>query len=377
MSRRGKAQGETMRAVRKVEPGPGIEIGTAPVPQVGSTDVLLKVEATSVCGTDLHIHTWDGWASRNVRPPLTVGHECCGVVVEVGAAAEGIEIGKLAAVEGHFFCGHCLMCKTDRRHLCLNMELFGVTTDGGFAEYVRVPACNVWELPPETAPSLGALMDPFGNAVHTVFAGGDVAGQAVAVTGCGPIGLMTIAVCRAAGAACVLATDVSPYRLALAIKMGADAAVNILEADPAEAAKDAFGEEGVDVLLETSGSPRAVNQGLALLRPGGRAALLGLPPGEVSVKLSERVILKGISIHGVFGRRIFETWYRASNLLDKVDLASIITHHFSLEDAEQAMDLMQSGECGKVVLLPPGASGSTWGIQSGRPTAEGRRGHAD
>ncbi|MCA1703484.1 MAG: alcohol dehydrogenase catalytic domain-containing protein, partial [Actinobacteria bacterium] len=190
-----------MRAVKKVQRGPGFEVGTAPVPQAGVDEVLLELKAASLCGTDLHIHAWDEWAASHVEPPLTVGHECCGVVVEVGEGVEGLEVGALAAVEGHFFCEHCLMCQTERRHLCLNMKLFGVTIDGGFAEYVRVPARNVWKLPPDTPPDLGALMDPLGNAVHAVFAGGDVAGQTVAVTGCGPIGLMAVAICRAAGAA--------------------------------------------------------------------------------------------------------------------------------------------------------------------------------
>jgi len=338
-----------MQAVRKVRREPGFEVGQAPVPETRPGEVLLRVLAASVCGTDLHIQAWDGWASQNVKLPLTVGHECCGSVVEVGEGVDGVEVGTVVAVEGHFFCGHCLMCHTDRRHLCLNMELFGVTTDGGFAEYVRVPSQNVWKLPPGTAPALGALMDPFGNAVHAVFAGGDVAGQTVAVTGCGPIGLMAIAVCRASGAARVLATDVSPYRVEMARRMGADEAVNVSESGPAEA----MGGEGVDVLLEFSGHAAAVDQGLDLLRPGGRVALLGLPSGEVSLKLSERVILKGISMHGIFGRRIFGTWYRATNLLEKVDLSPVITHRMPMEEIDHATSLIRSGECGKVVLLPP------------------------
>jgi threonine 3-dehydrogenase len=232
------------------------------------------------------------------------------------------------------------------------MKLFGVTTDGGFAEYIRVPARNVWKLPPGTAPSLGALMDPFGNAVHAVFAGGDVAGQAVGVTGCGPIGLMAVAVCRASGAAHILATDRSAYRLDLARKMGADSVVDVSEADPGAA----VGGEGLDALLEFSGHPEGISQGLDMLRPGGRAALLGLPADAVKLNLAEQVILKGISLHGVFGRRIFETWYRATNLLQKVDLAPAVTHSFCLEDIGQALALMRSGECGKVVLSPRGAS---------------------
>ncbi len=341
---------DSMRAVRKVRRDPGFEVGVASVPKVGPHEALLEVKAASICGTDLHIHAWDEWAAHNVEPPLIVGHECCGVVVDIGEEVEGLEVGPLAAVEGHFFCEHCLMCQTDRRHLCLNMKLFGVTTDGGFAEYVRVPARNVWKLPSGTPPALGALMDPFGNAVHAVFAGGDVAGQMVAVTGCGPIGLMAVAICRASGAAHVLATDVSSYRLDLARKMGANTVVDVSESSPPAA----IGGEGVDVLLEFSGHPDAINQGLDLLRPGGRAALLGLPPSEVELKLADRVVLKGVSLHGVFGRRIFETWYRATNLLKKVDLTPVITHSFALEDIEQALALIRSGECGKVVLSPPG-----------------------
>lgn len=337
-----------MRAVKKVQRAPGFEVGAAPVPQVGPDEVLLELKAASLCGTDLHIHAWDEWAASYVEPPLIVGHECCGVVAEAGEGVDGLEVGALAAVEGHFFCEHCLMCQTERRHLCLNMKLFGVTTDGEFAEYVRVPARNVWKLPPGTSPSLGALMDPFGNAVHAVFAGGDVAGQTVAVTGCGPIGLMAVALCRASGAAHILATDVSAYRLGLARKMGADIVVNVSESDP----RAVVGGEGLDALLEFSGQSEAINHGLDMLRPGGRAALLGLPADAVKLNLAEQVILKGISLHGVFGRRICETWYRATNLLPKVDLAPAVTHSFALEDIDQALALMRSGECGKVVLSP-------------------------
>jgi threonine 3-dehydrogenase len=347
-----------MCAVGKVRPGPGLEVSVAPIPKVGDHEVLLEVKAASLCGTDLHIQAWDKWAAQNVEPPLTVGHECCGVVVETGARVEDLEVGALAAVEGHFFCDHCLMCQTDRRHLCLNMELFGVTIDGGFAEYARVPARNVWKLSPNTPPALGALMDPFGNAVHAVFAGGDVAGQIVAVTGCGPIGLMAVAICRASGAAHILATDVSSYRLELARKMGADTVVNVSESE----SEKVIADEGVDTLLEFSGHSDAINQGLDMLRPGGRAALLGLPSGEIELRLADQVVLKGISLHGVFGRRIFETWYRANNLLKKVDLTPVITHSFALEDIEQALSLMRSGECGKVVLSPPGTEASSVGL---------------
>jgi threonine 3-dehydrogenase len=340
--------GASMRAIKKVQPGTGFKVGAAPVPPVGPGEVLLELKAASLCGTDLHIHAWDEWAASYVEPPLIVGHECCCVVVVVGEGVKGLEVGALAAVEGHFFCEHCLMCQTERRHLCLNMKLFGVTIDGGFAEYVRVPARNVWKLPPGTPPSLGALMDPFGNAVHAVFAGGDVTGQTVAVTGCGPIGLMAVALCRASGAAHILATDVSVYRLELARKMGADTVVNVSKSDPTAT----IGGEELDALLEFSGHPKAINQGLDMLRPGGRAALLGLPAGAVELNLAEQVILKGISLHGVFGRRIFETWYRATNLLQKVDLDSVVTHSFALVDIDQALALMRSGECGKVVLSP-------------------------
>ncbi len=339
-----------MHVVKKVQPAPGFEVGVTPVPKVGPDEVLLELKAASLCGTDLHIHAWDEWAASHVEPPLTVGHECCGVVVEAGEGVEDLEVGVLAAVEGHFFCDYCLMCRTERRHLCLNMELFGVTTDGCFAEYVRVPARNVWILPPGTPPALGALMDPFGNAVHAVFAGGEIAGYTVAITGCGPIGLMAIAICRAAGAAHILATDVNVYRLELARKMGADTVVNTLESDPGIT----VGSESVDVLLELSGHPEAINQGLDMLRPGGRAALLGLLADEVRLNLTDQVILKGISLHGIFGRRIFETWCRATNLLRQVDLSPAITHSFALEDIEQALTLIRSGECGKVVLSPPG-----------------------
>ncbi len=344
-----------MRAVVKDAPGPGLSLAEVPVPTPGPGEVLLRVRAASICGTDLHIHRWDPWAQGRLRPPLVIGHELCGEVVAQGPGVQGVRVGELVSVESHVICGRCDMCRTGKGHLCRDTQILGVDRDGGFAEYVSIPALNAWPNPPGTPPEIAALQENFGNAVHTVFAV-DVRAKKVLVTGCGPVGLMAVAVARALGARAVYATDVHPYRVELARKMGADVALNARPAgvDVVAALREATEGEEVDVVLEMSGAPEALRQGLELLKPGGEIALLGLHGRPVELDLDNLITFKGITVRGVIGRRLWETWYQARGLLRSgaVDLSPLVTHRFPLQEYEAAFRLMASGECGKVILLP-------------------------
>lgn len=342
-----------MRALVKDHPGPGLILRDRPVPSPRPDEVLIRVRAASICGTDLHIWHWDPWARQRLRPPVIVGHEVCGEIVEVGSAVTGIEIGTLVSLESHVVCGLCDMCRTGRGHLCRATQILGIDRDGGFAEYVAVPAINAWPDPPEMPVEVAALQENFGNAVHTAFSV-DLRARKVLITGCGPVGLMAVAVAKAVGARAVYATDVSPYRLELARVMGVDASLNPTEVNVIEAVRDLTEGEGIDVLLEMSGAASALREGFQLLKPGGEAALLGLPGRPVEFDFDTLVIFKGVTVRGVVGRRLWETWYQARGLLRSgaVNLAPLITHRFPLERFEEAFALMISGQCGKVVLLP-------------------------
>lgn len=343
----------TMKALIKAKPGAGLELTERPMPELGTFDVLVKVKASSICGTDLHIRRWDPWAQKRLEPPLVVGHECAGEVVEVGSQVADVVKGSVVALESHVTCGICDMCRTGRRHLCRRTEILGVDRDGCFAEYVVVPALNAWAMPQDVPIEIVALQENFGNAVHTAFTV-DVRAKKVLVTGCGPVGLMSIAVCRAIGARAVYATDISGYRLKLARKIGADIALNVNHDDVLQKIREATEGEGVDVLLEMSGAETALREGFDLVKPGGEVALLGLPGHPVEFDFDNLLVFKGISVHGVIGRLLWETWYQARGLLrsGEVDLGPLITHQFPLERFEEAFDLMESGECGKVVLHP-------------------------
>ena len=323
------------------------------MPDVGADEILVEVRATSICGTDLHIYRWDPWAAEHVSVPLTVGHELCGVVVEQGAAVTEPEIGQLVSVESHVVCNRCTWCGTGQGHLCPNTEILGLQRDGGFAEYISVPAVNAWVNPPEMPYSIASIQENFGNAVHAASVP-QVAGRKVLVTGAGPVGLMAIATARALGARAVYATDVSDYRLDLALDLGADLAVNPQRRSiEAELAAITDGE-GVDVLLEMSGAPPAIDTGFRLLKSGGEAALLGLPRGDVTFDLADHIIFKGATVYGIYGRRLWQTWLEMRGLMRSgaVDLAPVITHRFALDDYEKAFALMEAGECGKVVMFP-------------------------
>jgi len=342
-----------MRALRKLGPVSGFELVDIPIPDVGPDEVLIEVRATSICGTDLHIYEWNQWAADHVTPPITVGHELTGVVVDRGANVKDPDIGQLVSVESHVVCNTCAWCRTGKGHLCPNTQILGVHRDGAYADYVVVPAQNAWPDPPGMSLSIASLQENFGNSVHTA-ATPDVAGRKVLVTGAGPVGAMAIAVCKALGARAVYATDISDYRLDLAAKMGADATINPLRDDVGVAIDEITGGEGVDVLLEMSGAPSALKAGFAALKPGGQAALLGLTSEAFPFDIDDNIIFKGATVYGIVGRRLWETWFEMRGLIRSgaVNLSPVITHRFALEDYEKAFQLMQSGECGKVVMFP-------------------------
>lgn len=342
-----------MRAIVKPEAAPGLEMALVDVPPVGPGDILLKVQAASICGTDLHIYEWNPWAQSRIKPPLIIGHEFCGEVVAVGNEVHNLSGGDYVSAESHIVCNVCAYCRTGRGHLCPNTQIIGVDRDGAWAEYVAIPAVNAWPNPPEVPSHIATLEENFGNAVHTAFAI-DLRAKKVLVTGCGPVGLMSIAVACAIGARAIYATDLSDYRLNLARQMGANVIVNAAREEVVTRMLAETDGEGVDAWLEMSGAPRAIEQGFKLLKSGGDVALLGLPPEPVSVDLADWIIFKGAKVHGIIGRRLWETWFQMTGLLRSgtVNLETIVTHKFPLEQFEAALQTMASGKSGKVVLLP-------------------------
>lgn len=340
-----------MRALVKPGPQPGFLLTEVPVPSIGPTDVLIRVEKAGLCGTDHHIYTWDSWAQHRIKPPLVVGHEFMGTVAAVGDAVRSVKIGERVSAEGHIADLTCLLCRTGEAHICERVQIVGVDRDGAFAEYVAIPEYNVWQLDPAIPDEYAAIFDPLGNAVHTVMAAG-VSVKSVAITGVGSIGLMAIPVARAAGATAVYAIDVNPAKLELARQLGADATFLSTQSDLVAEIRRRTRGDGADVLLEMSGSASAIDLGLQLLRNGGTAALLGIPPENVNLNLAERIIFKGLKVLGINGRRMFETWYQTEALVKsgRVDLRSIITHVLPYTQFEHAFELMSKGEAAKIVL---------------------------
>lgn len=339
-----------MRALAKTDAGPGLELIDVPVPAAGRGDVLIKVFAGGICGTDLHIYQWDPWARSRIRPPRVIGHEFCGTIDRVGDEVTEVSPGDFVSAEGHVACGVCHSCRTGSPHICERLSIIGVDRDGGFAEYVAVPAGNVWKLDSSIPRDVAAVMDPLGNAVHTALQT-PLVGKTVAVIGCGPIGLMAIPVCHIAGAAQVIASDVAEPRLALARRMGADMVLNASAEDVPARIRHATGGRGADVVLEMSGHRSGLRDGLQALANGGWVSLLGLPSGPVEIDLANDVIFKEAHLAGVFGRRMWETWEQAAALLKMgLDITPVITHRFPLERFEEAFALLSSGEAGKVIL---------------------------
>jgi threonine 3-dehydrogenase len=342
-----------MTAVLKPLPAPGLTVTRVPVPGLGPRDVLVKVKASSICGTDLHIVSWDKWAQGRIRPPLVFGHEFCGEVVEAGAAVTQTEVGAYVSVEGHVADGTCYQCKTGNAHICENVQIVGVDRPGCFAEYVAVPETNVYPMDPDIPIEVAAIQDPFGNAVHTTLSA-EVAGLSVAIVGSGPIGCCAVAVARAAGARQVFATDIRTYRLALATRMGADRVVDTTREDAVAVVRAETGGQGADVVLEMSGHPDGVRQAFKMLRAGGRISLLGIPSQPVTLDLAEDIIFKGATVLGINGRRMWQTWYQGQALLraKKVDLTPLITHTLPLAEIEKGMELLRAGEAAKIILYP-------------------------
>ncbi|MBU9722668.1 MULTISPECIES: L-threonine 3-dehydrogenase [Bacillaceae] len=342
-----------MKAIVKDTRGPGATLKEVPVPTIGDNEVLIKVKATSICGTDVHIYTWDEWSQSRVNPPYVFGHEFAGIVVEKGKNVYNVEVGDHVSAETHIVCGHCPQCLTGQAHICANTEIIGVDRDGCFAEYVALPAQNMWKNDPELPFDVASVQEPFGNAVHTVLAG-DVAGKSVAVIGCGPIGIMAVGVAKACGASQVIALDLNNYRLDLAKQMGASTIINSKEVDPLKVVSELTNGTGVDVVCEMSGHPIAMDQGFKMVTNGGRVSILSLPVKRVEIDITNDIVFKGITVQGITGRKMFETWQQVSGLLSsgQVDVKPMITHHFKLEEFEKGFDLMLEGKCGKVVLHP-------------------------
>ncbi len=340
-----------MKALAKVEPRPGMWQIDAPEPAVGPNDVLIGIKRMSICGTDVHIDTWDAWAQRTIPVPMVTGHEYMGTVLDVGNEVRGIGVGDRVSGEGHITCGHCRNCRAGRRHLCRNTEGVGVTRPGAFAERFVLPASNVFVIPDEVPDDWAAILDPLGNAVHTALSF-DLVGEDVLITGAGPIGCMAAAVCRFVGARYVVVTDVNPYRLELARRMGATRVVDVTaaEADLRDVMSDLGMTEGFDVGLEMSGAAAAFGQLLEHMNWGGHVALLGIPPAEVAVDW-DQVIFKGLTLKGIYGREMFETWYKMAGMLQSgLDLEPVITHRMRAEDYREGFDVMGSGRAGKVIL---------------------------
>ena len=342
---------KTMRALRKTEAGPGFVRQEIPVPAIGPSDVLIAVEKAGVCGTDAHIYAWDKWAQARIKPPLTIGHEFMGRVAAVGDAVRMVAVGDRVSAEGHIADGTCFLCRTGEAHICEKVEIIGVDRDGAFADYISMPETNVWKLDPAIPDEFAAVFDPLGNAVHTVMAAG-VSVKSVVITGVGSIGLMAIPVARAAGASAVYAVDVNPAKLELAKRLGADEVFSATDANLVDEILKRTNGDGVDVLLEMSGSGQAIDNGLRMVRNGGTAALLGIPSDNVNINLAERIIFKGLTVLGINGRRMFETWYQTQALVraGRVDLRPIITHVLPFEEYDRAFELMKSGEAAKIVL---------------------------
>lgn len=339
-----------MKALSKLKADVGVwQVTDAPMPTIGANDVLIKIKKTSICGTDVHIYKWDKWAQKNVPVPLIIGHEYVGVVEDFGAEVTHLKKGQRVSGEGHLVCGHCRNCRAGKRHLCRNTIGLGYHVQGCFAEYMTLPASNIFPIPDEVPDDLAAIFDPFGNAVHTALSF-DLVGEDVLITGAGPIGIMAVAICKFVGARHVVITDVNPWRLELAKKMGATRAVNVATEKVSDVVKKLGMTEGFDVCLEMSGAPTAFKDILDNIIHGGKIALLGIPPAEMAIDWNQ-VIFKGLIIKGIYGREMYETWYKMAAMIQAgLDISPVITHHFKADDFQKGFDAMLSGECGKVIL---------------------------
>ncbi len=338
-----------MKSLVKAKAEKGIWLQDTPKPEVGHNDLLIKIRKTAICGTDMHIYHWDEWSQKTIPVPMVVGHEYVGEVVDMGQEVKGFKVGDRVSGEGHITCGHCRNCRAGRVHLCRNTEGVGVNRPGAFAEYLVIPAFNAFKIPDNISDELASIFDPFGNAVHTALSF-DLVGEDVLITGAGPIGIMAAAVAKHVGARHVVITDINPYRLELARKMGATRAVDVSKEDLKDVMNELGMTEGFDVGLEMSGVPAALRDMLNKMNHGGKIAMLGIPPKDVAIDWNQ-VIFKGLIIKGIYGREMFETWYKMASLLQSgLDLSPIITHTFSIDDFQKGFDTMGSGQSGKVIL---------------------------
>ncbi|WP_330926728.1 L-threonine 3-dehydrogenase [Candidatus Sororendozoicomonas aggregata] len=338
-----------MKTLAKLKPEPGIWLAERPMPEVGYNDLLIKIRKTAICGTDIHIFNWDDWSQKTIPVGMHVGHEFVGEIVELGKGVQGFKLGQRVSGEGHITCGHCRNCRAGRRHLCNFTVGVGVDRDGAFAEYLSIPAVNAFPIPDDISDDLASIFDPFGNAVHTALSF-DLVGEDVLITGAGPIGIMAAAICKHVGARHVVITDINEYRLDLARKTGATAAINVAKESLNEVMKRLGMVEGFDIGLEMSGNGRAFQQMLENLNHGGKLALLGIPASDITIDWNQ-VIFKGLVIKGIYGREMFETWYKMTSMLQSgLDISPVITHRMHVDKFHNAFEIMRSGQSGKVIL---------------------------
>jgi threonine 3-dehydrogenase len=338
-----------VRALVKAKAEPGIWMQDVPVPEIGPNDVLIKVRKASICGTDIHIWNWDAWSQKTIKVPMVIGHEFMGEIAKLGDEVTGFQVGDRVSGEGHITCGHCRNCRAGKRHLCRNTVGLGVNRQGCFAEYVALPAFNVFRVPKEIPDDIASFFDPLGNAVHTALSF-DLVGEDVLITGAGPIGVMAAAISKHVGGRHVVVTDLNPYRLELARKMGATRAVDVKSETLGDVMRSLGMTEGFDVGMEMSGNGQAFRDMLGVMNHGGRVAILGIPPNEVSIDWNQ-VIFKGLVLKGVYGREMFETWYKMVAMLQSgLDVAPVVTHRFPAAQYAEAFEAMRSGQSGKVIL---------------------------
>ncbi|HWP94384.1 MAG TPA: L-threonine 3-dehydrogenase [Gammaproteobacteria bacterium] len=338
-----------MKALVKAKAEPGIWMQDVPKPAIGPNDLLIRIRKTAICGTDIHIYNWDEWARATIPVPMTIGHEFVGVVAEVGSEVTGFKVGDRVSGEGHLVCGHCRNCRAGRRHLCPNTVGVGVNRPGCFAEYLAIPATNAYPLPAHISDDIAAFLDPLGNATHTALSF-DLVGEDVLITGAGPIGIMAVAIARHCGARKIVITDVNDYRLGLARQMGATRVVNVTREKLEDVMRELGMREGFDVGMEMSGNPQAFRQLIDSMVNGGKVALLGIPPKDTVIDWN-KVIFKGLFIKGIYGREMFETWYKMAAMLESgLDVSPVLTHHFHVTEFQKGFEVMRSGQSGKVVL---------------------------
>jgi len=338
-----------MKALVKSKPEKGIWLTDVPEPKMGHNDLLIKIKKTAICGTDIHIYNWDAWAQQTIPIPLVTGHEFVGEVVEIGQHVEGFKIGDRVSGEGHIACGFCRNCRAGRRHVCRKNDSVGVTRTGCFAEYLTIPAVNAYPIPDQVSDSVASILDPFGNATHTALSF-DLVGEDVLITGAGPVGIMAVAVAKHAGARHIVITDVNEYRLSLAKKMGATLVLNIQQTTLKDAMQSLNMREGFDVGLEMSGNPKAFNEMLTHMNHAGKVALLGFLPRDTQIDWNQ-IIMKGLFVKGIYGREMFETWYKMISMLQSgLDISPVITHEFHVDEYQKAFETMLSGQSGKVIM---------------------------